>query len=245
MNPYYNHKCKKDFIINFPEFIETQQDKYNCYFTTFTFPDLKKDYPYRLYREFFQCFRKRLENNLLQRSTEYFKRPILALFPEAFPQIHFHGILLTHKLTSNRFTKRCVKDVVIEYNDKLERNVSSIRFHDNLMFPYPKHIKAHAFQTKIINEIDYNDRSNHQKSLTFRTQPLLKIQDYKIYPISSKEERKKISRYSTKKFAYSEFTTDDIIFETKDASDRLQQKLMYEKKSKLAKSQLSNIDLYK
>lgn len=238
MTSYYDNQYKKDYVTNFSELIETQQENYGCYFTTFTFSDIKRNYSYDLYHEYFKYFRQRLDNNLLQRPQEHSKKSAFILFPEASPQVHFHGVLFVNKLTSKRFTRKCVKNVVSEYNEKLKRDISSIRFNDNIINPYPKHIKERELQTKVINETNYNDRSNHQKSLTFQNQPLLKIQDYRIHPISSKEERERISQYSTKNFVFSEFKTEDIIIETKDTTDRKQQKALFEKRARLAKDQL-------
>lgn len=213
LRPYQD---KKQFIDEFPRMMSERNTEYDMYFLTFTFSGFKSNIAYTHYHDYFRYFRQRLDNALLSNAKAYHKRPFLFLFPEATPQIHFHGILFIHKLTSQKFQRKCVLDIEREYNNKLDKNVSSIHLKPQFINPYPKAANCQHAQAKIIRSKRSRDRSAYQKQILYTEKPILKVADYKIHPIVSPEEQIRSFSYSVKHFIPSHFTLDDLIVEAKE-----------------------------
>ena len=228
----HSYKDKADFIQFFPKTIKSYSDDYDLYFITFTFQNMKLHYDYVYYREYFHYFRQRLDNALLTNSYQYQKRPILFLFPEENPQIHFHGLAFLHKQTSIRFQKKCVLNIEDEYSEKLAETVSSIRLREKFINPYSKHVQLKTAQSQLIYSKPVKDRSAYQQSILYSDKPILKVADYRIYPLFRQHQYENAFNYSVKNFIYSDFSLDDVIDEMKEKSDRAEKEARYKQKKR-------------
>lgn len=210
------YKHKHDFIHALPKIIETHSEEYESYFITVTFHKTSANTPYHYYQEFFQFFRKKLDQYLLPHRKHFHTRPILILFPEMSPSLHFHGLLLIHKKTSEKFQKKCVSKIETVFIEKLKQNKDSIRLKTfKLKNPYPKSLQTQHTKTVLARELKRSKRTREQKKLLFKSKPMLSIDDYRIHPVTA-AEFEKIAVYSSKKFlANKDFTTDHIIIESK------------------------------
>jgi hypothetical protein len=202
-------KTKIDFIQNFPEWVSNHKSDKDIYFYTVTFKEPKRELPHAYYEEFFRYQRQRLDNALLSNSRRRIKAPFFILVPEANPYLHFHGFICVHKETSERFYKKCIAG--ISYKDA---NLA-FRLKENILNPYPEYLCFRNQQATVIKQTRYKNRTSSEKRFLLETQPLLSIADYKLHPISNEEEIYATSFYSNKKYVQSNFSSDEIIIETK------------------------------
>ena len=207
-----NRYIKKSTYVNaVQEVVIENQEKYDVYFVTFTFTRNPYAPQFRLYEEFFEKFRKRLDCALLNNFTAYEKAPILYLFPEMntdpnLPGLHFHGFMCVDKHCSINFKRKCVFQTFDEEIQDSELKIigsrESVRLNAKFVHPFARKDKR-----KSISPLD-----EKQSKIPFR----LKVKDYRIYKMTSEEDIQNTHRYSVKNFfKNSTLNTDSIIFERK------------------------------
>lgn len=214
-------KTKIDFIQSLPEWIENHRATKDIYFYTVTFKEPKLKLPFDYYREFFRYQRQKFDNALLSNSKSYAKAPFLILLPEENPYLHFHGLMCIHKETSNKFYRKCVSKISHEFIEKLHIQKPSLHLNEKFINPYPRSLYFRNEQASAIKQIRNKHRTPLDKKFLAETQPLLTIADYKLYPISNEKELYAASFYSGKRYARSDFSSDEIIIETKLKSDKV------------------------
>lgn len=183
MLPYFSKHLNIQAI---PEILKNHSDDYNTYFVTFTFLNETKNY--EAYKEFFSYFRKKLDRYLI-RSSHYRNKPILILIPEESPKKHFHGFLLIHKSTREKFMKKCVFEIKKEYVQKLKDVRECFYLKNKILNPY--------------------------QNATSRYSTQMSIEDYKIYPLDHWEDFYFTTYYASKNFMKSEYLDEHIIYELK------------------------------
>ncbi len=191
-------KYKIDFTKTLPELIASKLVDYDVFFTTITFKDVLFNPQKQLYETFFERFRMRLDNQLLQSTYPDEIKPVLLLIPEKthkatkmFSCTHYHGFLLVHKRTRKRFEEKCVTKVALE---KTPKNGEKNCFHLNSRILNPYGIEE-------IQAVSSNS--------------LLTIDDYKIFEIFNMSEIVAVSKYSGKDWTFSDFEFDDVILTSK------------------------------
>lgn len=68
------------------------------------------------------------------------------------------------------------------------------------------------------------NRTQADYKALYNAKPLLKLDTYRIYPLSSKDDYERSFNYSINSFTNSDFTYDDIIFEKAIKTDRQKQR---------------------
>lgn len=206
---------KDDYIQSISEMIQERSSSYEIYFITVTFTQMKQERPIDDYLDLFRYFRQRLDNALLSNNQKYHRRPVLILYPEQYPALHFHGFLLLHKDTSNKFNDKCVKNITSEYIEALDCYRPSLELNKKFNEPYPKARYTEVLASSVIRETKSKSRTQVQKLLMQRTKAALRIQSMKIHPLYKQDEYKNVTGYCLKHFD-KDFTYDDVIIETKD-----------------------------
>jgi hypothetical protein len=206
---------KDDYIQSISAMIQERSSSHEIYFMTFTFTHMRQERPIDDYLEFFQYFRQRLDNSLLSNNKKHHRRPVLILYPEQHPALHFHGFLLVHKDTSDKFNSKCVKNITSEYIEALDCYKPSLELNKKFTEPYPKARYKEILASSVIRETKLKSRTRAQKLLMQRTRPALRIQSMKIHPLYKEDEYGCVTSYCMKHFD-KDFTYDDVIVETKD-----------------------------
>lgn len=209
------YKNKHDFINALPKIIQDHLNDYDIYFLTITFKKVPTMLSYRIYEEFFFHFRKNLERYLLSDRRHDFTKPKLILVPEKLPDLHFHGFLMIHKMTNDKFQKKFILKVENEHVASLDTMKKSIRFYHKRLNPYPKTLNFQKMRALFALAYEPHERTIKQKRFIHEAKTLLNVHTYKMYKIHSDHECEIVSKYSCKKFLQSSFSIDQIILEVK------------------------------
>lgn len=201
IEPFRN---KSLFINNLPDMVFRHMEDHDAFFLTMTFKNTRNQPEYKVFKEYFNFFRRELDHKLLSHSKQYNRSPKLILVPEQPMQIHFHGFVLIHKATRAKFDEKLVTKIDQEFIEKLNATRPSLTLNDCLINPYPDSLKLQNLQNAFYAE------SGRLHAMT----PMLTVADYKMYEISAQDVRP-TAGYSTKNFRSSSFTDDQIILETK------------------------------
>lgn len=202
LSPYRN---KHDFISALPEMVKEHADDYAAYFLTVTFKNKRAAIAYEDYKEFFNFFRRKLDQKLLADLKQDSLKPKLIMFPESAPELHFHGLVLVHKHTHQKFMRKCVEKVEDEFIDKVQATRPCVHLKPALTNPYPEAVKLNALQGTF----------HVEKGRLFSTKGILTVHEYKMYPMLSDEDLSRATTYCSKSFLQSAFNDDQIILETK------------------------------
>lgn len=128
-------KNKQLLIQHLPSIITSRINDHNLFFITMTFKEMRKDYDYIHYQNYFRSFRQQLDNSLMLRARDYKSKSCLIVIPEQNPQVHFHGLMCINKNRSQRFLEKCVTDIQEEYSKRLKANVLSFRLQNKFINP--------------------------------------------------------------------------------------------------------------
>lgn len=196
MNTFQDIKNKEIIIENLPKMISDLLHERDIYLTTFTFKNSSFEPSKADLRNYFTAFFQNINTNSMnQKKLNSHKKCMLIAFPEiSFKKsiknktasIHFHGFLMIHKDNNERLLSRAVEKTTLEYDERLEKDVSVL------------HLKS-----KIINCLRSNNKSDFQTPL--------KLQSYSIdvRHLTGQSDIERAAYYMTKKFRYN-FTYDDI-----------------------------------
>jgi len=149
------------------ELLLERSSTHEIYFMTFTFTDMKQERHIDDYHEFFRNYRQRLDNVLLSNTKKFHRRPILLLYPEQYPALHFHGFLLIHKDTSEKFNRRCVQSITEEYIEKLGCFKPSLELKKKFIEPYSKarYQQVQALQAVLAGKLKSRTQAQKQVKL--------------------------------------------------------------------------------
>lgn len=157
---------KHTFLKTLPEFITNQTPMYKPYFVTFTFQNSMSILPYICYQDYFRFFYRQLCQMILNRNSNY-KKPTLLLVPETsyqcvdrhmYPSPHFHGYLLIHNQTVQKFENKC-----IAYKYRISNQVM---LQSNLIDAYPKAIQNDAKKRAILTDsVDVRELTSSNNEL--------------------------------------------------------------------------------
>jgi len=190
---------KYDIVRTYPEFIHNQLPDYRPFLTTFTFNNSNKELPIDCYHDYFKFFYRKLCQNLINRKANY-KKPSLILIPENSYQCvddrrhactHFHGFLMIHNQTLEKFNKKCV---VYEYNIS-----NQLLLHPRLLNPY-------SLQAKITNQKKLSD-----KGYLFMREKTLEYESIDVRKPDTIKDVMKFANYSCKNFIKSSFKDTDMM----------------------------------
>ncbi len=201
IEPYRN---KSIFIDTLPDMVFRHMEDHDAFFLTMTFKNTRIQPEYKVFKEYFNFFRRQLDHKLLSHSKQYNRSPKLILVPEQAMQIHFHGFVLIHKETRAKFDEKLVTKIDQEFIEKLNETRTSLTLHHSLINSYPDSVKFQNLQNA------FHAESGRLLAMT----PILTVADYKMYELSAQDVHPTAS-YSTKNFRSSSFADDQIILETK------------------------------
>ena len=126
---YYNN-CFKKYL---PEMVRDHKDDYCFYFLTFTFEDrFERGCSYR-FDEYFKAFYQKINQKILNKPS-YNKRykAKMILVPERSYHCtsnqrvgvdHYHGILMIHKKTREKFERKCIIHKHLVWVDDIENGI--------------------------------------------------------------------------------------------------------------------------
>lgn len=212
---------KKFFKDHLPQLLINNSNDYNIYFSTFTFKNTKVKASYDAYREYFHYMRAKLDQYTLSHPKQSTLKPMIILIPEVsknnhtdkhmnFTCLHFHGFVLIHKKTNERFMRKCVEKAEID-----ECSDQSIVLNQKLLNPYPIAIKENNLNMEAIKAQSVSVGTYEQKKALIEMRPLLEIQSHKIYQLTDVSDLYATSQYSAKSFLHSDFNYNQVIIELK------------------------------
>lgn len=214
---HMNKRDKMDTRWSVHQFLEDYSKTHTIFYCTFTFEMTKKSVAYSEYKDFFHKKRLKLDKALLSNSKQFNNRPILYLFPEtskANTPDHFHGFLLIHDSTLEKFNKLCVQLTVSEAVNALDGEIRDNYILKDFLLDANNNIVPKSLETQIryANEksLDSDGKSTKKSNLI--------IDNHKLYKISTDEDFKRTSFYSTKNFVFSK---EDYILEAKNNPKKL------------------------
>ena len=126
---------KRDLVKKFVQTIKSHSETHDIYFYTSTFKRSFKPQPYIAYEEYFTFLRMHLDS-ILAPNQQYMNRPILFMFAERKPILHYHGILLIHKSKADKFVQSCVSSIIPEYVEKLKEHRLLYQMKPAIINPY-------------------------------------------------------------------------------------------------------------
>lgn len=208
MTELENYNSDKIIAENLPELLKNNSIDHQIFFVTFTFENTKLPDEYINYTAFFKRIFEKINQSLLTSSRQSFGACKLILIPEKsnahtneihFKNRHFHGFLFIRKSHLEKFTRKCVKEII----ECPETKTETLILQEKIIYPFSK--QKSLFARMLL------DAPSRSKFKNLQTELLLKVFSYKIYPISTENDFIATSKYCGKNFFRHDLSDKDLI----------------------------------